>query len=180
MAYMKKTTFHFLIILIAMCLASCQTIVKHSDPFFKDDGGFDAAYIPLIKPYRVVKLLGGEAGRNEHKWVIDLIVPPDKKDLYYYLQIYDVTKIAVVDKVIIAYSPDSITLTDGDKRVGQEILYWFVIIPDQKIETGFETEEEFLAYIHILGIEKLSWIEPSVARQQLLKTGCLDWIPSCK
>lgn len=149
-----------------------------SVPFYKNSGDIDSMRIPLIEPYKAVKLNGSSGEKNG--WSIDLIIPPEEKEIYYYTYLYDVTKVAVENNVIMAYSPDSISLTDDDKRVGQKVLYWFVIVPDQKIETGFETEEEFLTYIHTLGIESPSWIETNEAYRQFVKTRCLDWIPDCK
>ena len=175
-----------IIVLIAaisiLCVIGAATVTRLTTPptFYKDDGGYDAAYIPLIEPYRVVKLLGGERAGIVHKWSIDLIVPASEKEIYYYSQIYDVTKIAVENRVVMAYSPYSEELTERERQIGQKILHWFVIIPDQKIEIGFETEEEFLGYLHTLGIENPTWIEPGVANQQFIWSGCLDWIPDCE
>jgi hypothetical protein len=165
-----------------LCIGIAYAIINLATPksFYKNYGDFGAAYIPLVEPYKAVKIFKGVNSKYKENWQIDLIVSPDKKELYYYLYIPNVTEISVEKKVIMAYSPDSISLTDHAKSVGQKILYWFVIVPDKNIETGFETEEEFLNYIHTLGIEKPSWIEPDIAIQQLLKTGCLSWILDCK
>jgi hypothetical protein len=67
-----------------------------------------------------------------------------------------------------------------DTDVGQKVLYWFVIVPDKKIETGFEMEAEFLSYIQTYGIEQPQWIEPESTYEQFAETGCLEWIPDCK
>jgi len=183
----SRKPFVVLLVSSALMVTICAVFVclgvysaNEKDPFYSNYGDFGAGYIPLVKPYKAVKLFGKTVDGNEHKWVIELIVPPDQKELYYYLYIYDVTKIAIENQVIMAYSPDSKTLTDHDKRVGQKVLYWFVVVPDQNIETGFETEEEFLAYIQTFGIENPSWMDPDIAHQQLLETRCLDWIPDCK
>ncbi len=169
------------VVLFIMLAGMGIFLTQGKGSFYENYRTYDAAYLPLIEPYKAVKIFGiiGNTN-NKHEWGIDLIVPPDKKKLYYYLYIYDVTKIAVENKIIMAYSPDSISLSADDKHVGQKVLFWFVIVPDQNVETGFETEEEFLTYIHTLGIGSPLWVEPDVAYKQFLKTKCLDWTPNCK
>src|SRR5436190_20825927 len=99
---MKKATLHFLIILITMCLASCQTIVKHSDPFYNDDGSddFPNARFPLIKPYYVyntdlespweIELLGINGG-------LHVTSPKNEGGMYYSYAVVEVNKISVLD-----------------------------------------------------------------------------------
>src|SRR5690349_21139106 len=111
----------FVTLSVAMGFAFVAANLMKPRSFYKNYGDFGAAYIPLVEPYKAIKLLGKQANGDEHKWAIDLLVSPEKKDTYYYLSIYDVTKIAVEKNVIMAYSPDSISLTNSDKSVGQKV-----------------------------------------------------------
>jgi hypothetical protein len=133
--------------------------------------------IPLTKPYEILKIDYKKPGWWSLGWSINLHVSPSEKEVYYYQAIHDIRKFAIEDGVIMAYTtyPQEV-----DLDVGQKVLYWFVIVPDQKIETGFDTEDEFLSYIQTYGIQQPDWIEPDRAYEQFYETGCLDWIPDCK
>lgn len=132
--------------------------------------------IPLMKPYEMLKLNQQLEINRKLGWGIQLHVSPSEKELYYYSAIYDIQKFAIENGVIMVYAtyPQEV-----DTDVGQKVLYWFVIVPDKEIETGFDMEAEFLSYIQTYGIELPRWIEPERAYEQFYKTGCLDWIPTC-
>jgi hypothetical protein len=66
------------------------------------------------------------------------------------------------------------------EQVGQKVLYWFVIIPQEKLEVGFDNEADFLKYIREYGIEEPTWEDPESIFQRFKDTGCLEWIPDCK
>jgi hypothetical protein len=144
------------------------------ESFYQNSGDWDAYYIPLVKPYKAVRLVQGV------DWDIELYVAPTQKDMYYYLHINDVNKIAVKNKVIMVYAPNSILLDEDEIRIGQKVLPWFVIVPDKKIEIGFDNEDGFLKYIQEYGIKEPAWENPDSIFQKFQKTGCLDWIPNCK
>ncbi len=108
---------------------------------------------------------------------MNLHVSPSEKEIYYYLAIHDIKKIAVEDEIILVYTNYQ---QEIDENIGQKNLNWFVIVPAQNIETGFDRESEFLNYIQTYGIQKPDWIEPDVAYKQFVKTRCLGWIPNCK
>lgn len=99
------------------------------------------------------------------------------KEIYWYTGLHDVQKIAVVEGVILVYTPYEPLVA---KDVGQKVLNWFVIIPDKGIETGFDNENDFLEYLQEYGINEVSWETPDVLYQRFLDTGCLDWIPGCQ
>jgi hypothetical protein len=63
---------------------------------------------------------------------------------------------------------------------GEVYLHWFVIIPKEKIETGFEKENDFQIYIQQYGIESPNWLDPTDLFHQFDLTWCLDWIPACQ
>jgi hypothetical protein len=168
----KYVWFFVLIILISILLSSCSIIENYQqDPFYKDDGWWDHLRFPLIKPYYAILI------KDEYGWSIPLEGSPSDRDFYYYIQINDVQKIAVENGVIMFYTP---TIQKVDESVGQKALFWFVVIPDQNAEMGFDQEEDFLTYIQQLGIQDPSWQEPDDILQEYEKTRCLDWIPGCE
>ena len=176
MKYLKINIFvlaiTFILALILGIVACVGLTWLENLPFYKNSGDIDSMRIPLIEPYKAVRL------NNGNTWSVDLIIPPENKEIYYYLEISDVEKIAVENNLIMVYSsyvsPSIVT------SIGEKVLHWFVIIPSQNIETGFETEEEFLSYIHSFGVEQPVWIDIDEAYKQFIKTGCLYWIPNCR
>ena len=155
--------FVLLILLIAIlsCRSSSPKKVRHSDPFYNDTGEGKFLVVPLIKPYSIVMDENSSLG-----WMLHYLEKPQLIDDKLYLSIPDVEKIAVEKGVIMVYAPNY-------------PWYWVVIIPAQKIEEGFEHEEDFLSYIHQFGIEEPNWVDPLDAFRQFERTGCLDWIPDC-
>lgn len=133
--------------------------------------------IPLVKPYEIVKIDREKVGWWTLGWSMNLHVLPSEKEIYYYSAIHDIKKFAVEDEIILIYTNYQ---PEIDKDVGQKVLNWFVIVPAQNIETGFDKEAEFINYIQTYGIQKPDWIETDVAYKQFVKTRCLEWIPNCK
>jgi hypothetical protein len=158
---------------ILLLIIACSTVTRHysDDPFYSSVGDWDSSRFPLIKPYEVVNL---EMGNG---WGIGLNVSPSVKGIYWYLGINDVQKIAVANDVILVYTQYK---PDVDEEAGQKVLYWFVIIPDKKIETGFDNENDFLKYVQEYGINKPAWQTPHAIFQRFQETGCLEWIPGCQ
>jgi hypothetical protein len=158
-----RISFSFL--LLAVLLYGCRLTYQITrEPFYTDDGGLDDyGRFPLIKPYDAT---------NVDVWSIDLHLPPSKKSLHF-SSIHDISKIAVGNNVIMAYSPFM-------AQVDERGLAWFVIVPDRSIETGFSNEADFLKSVHEFGIEKPTWLDPTAVFQVFTKTGCLEWIPDCK
>lgn len=166
---MKK----YLFVLLAFILLGCHSLKNPTaDLFYQDDGGFNNyGRFPLIKPYEAIIV------SEEQGWYVDLLIPPSQKAMYYYIGLQDVRKVAVENGVIMAYTP---SMTVVDEKAGQKVFYWFVVIPDKKIEAGFDNEDDFLNYIQKYGIEKPSWESPESIFQKYKETGCLNWIPDCK
>lgn len=170
-------TFGVICIVATLLMAFPFTGILRNEmaPFYKKIGSWDGDYVSLIQPYKAIS-----SSEDPTSWRIDLHVGISETKGLYYFQITDVAKIAVENNIIMVYTPASRPLTSREKSIGLKVLHWFVIIPDQKLETSFETEDGLLAYIHTLGIEKPAWVEPGVAYQQFIKTRCLDWMPNCK
>jgi len=134
--------------------------------------------IPLIDPIEVNRL------NSSSSWDIELqpcmwFNFPNSQGLYYlYGHIHSPEKFAVENGVIMAYS--SYVDKDADAYIQDNFFHWFVMVPDEKITKGFQTEDAFLEYIQTLGVEDPDWQTPDEAFDTFLETGCLAWIPDCE
>lgn len=176
---MKRIVFSLMILLGISFLTSCTPIVQHADPFYNYDR-FNYHRIPLVKPIEASRM------RSSEPWVLELspliwvVESRDSQGVHYY--VYDHVegpeKFAVKNGVIMAYS--SYVDKDANAHTQDNYDHWFVMVPDQQITQGFQTEDEFRAYIQTLGIQDPDWQTPDEAFQQFRHTGCLAWIPDCK
>jgi len=96
---------------------------------------------------------------------------------YYYLTLHDIQKLALMNNVIMVYTP--FVEQNIEPSIGQKVFHWFVIVPASDVEEGFEQEEAFLDYIQRFNIKQPNWLNPKDAYSQFTKTGCQDWVPSC-
>ena len=172
---LKKYAWVFIaVFLLFALLLGYKMIVYFQKDSFYGYGGSARDYLrfPLIKPYYAIYL------SDEVGWQIplDLEGDPSQVDLYYYLSLPHVQKIAVDNGVIMVYAPYEL-LTD--KTINHNVPQWYTLVVDQNIEKGFETEAEFLAYIQQFGIDQPAWREPDDILQEYDRTHCLDWIPDC-
>ena len=151
--------------------ACILTRYHNPDPFYSSTGEWDSIRFPLIKPYEAVAIAGGNG------WWINLPVILGEPTLYGSVQ--DVQKVSVVNDVILAYTPNKPDFSQGMLEQVQ-VYYWYVIIPDKKIQRGFENERAFMEYIQKSGINKVVWENPDLLYRRFESTGCLDWIPECQ
>jgi hypothetical protein len=153
-------------------LCGCQkNQIRHqdSDPFYSNYETWDTVRFPLIKPYEAVKA--------NNRWSINLPISPYENGIPNYIDIYQPEKVSVSKNVIMVYT----TYTPVDvATLGEQPLYWFVLLPDEKREIGFDNEKEFLIFIKKYGINSPNWQDIDTAFQQFYVTGCLDWVPGCK
>jgi hypothetical protein len=156
------------IIFIGFTLFACG----YSDPFYGKGSGWDYVRFPLIKPYYAISSSGDAA------WIIHLENERPLSKVPFLFDIVGVEKISVTRNVIMAYTPND-TKYGYDEQNKQE-LHWFILIPDEHLEIGFETENEFLDYIRQNNLSEPKWLEPLIILQKYDQTGCLDWIPDCK
>lgn len=179
MTNMKKIDFSLIILLSIYYMASCSPSVQHADPFYNYNG-LSHARIPLIKPIYAYQMRSSEVWFLELQPVIWLVESRDSQGVHYYVydRVEGLEKFAVKNGVIMAYS--WYVDKDANAHTQDNYYHWFVMVPDQQITQGFQTEEEFRSYIKTLGVQDPDWQTPDEAFQQFRHTGCLDWIPDCK
>jgi len=131
--------------------------------FYTDCCGFDYIRFPLIYPYEV---MNAEVGSD--KWIINLNFHMD------YNSIFMVKKICVIDSVILVNSTYPIPVEKGEKP-----LHWFVIIPSDSLEIGFNSEVELDNYIKQYNITKYKWKNVEDTYKEFKDTECLPWIFGC-
>ncbi len=175
---MRNSRWILLLIVCFVYLGGCRAWglqrFKSEDPFYAHyDDGADADRFPLIKPYDAIKV------SEKNGWIVSLKILSTNPDsnIFGYHQLVDVKKVAIKNDVIMAYTPYIDPYAEGN---GEMVLHWFVIVPDQKIETGFENEKDFLVYIKGYNITEPLWLGTDFLFDQFYETGCLDWIPDCK
>ncbi len=167
---MKKLSILCVYIGLFILVSACSIFrLPSSDPFYSSSGDWDSIRVPLIKPYEAISIGSG--------WNIQLHISPLDKEIYWYINLSKVEKIVVENNVIMVYTRYK---QDVVEEAGQKELYWFVIIPDEKIETGFDNEADFLRYVREFNINNVSWESPDDLHQRFLHSGCLEWIPGCQ
>ena len=151
-------------------LAACNlSVYPLGDPFYTSTGEWDSVRFPLLKPYELANGLDGKG------WFISL--PSELEASVGYSSIEEVDKIAVYDGVIMGHSDAGYELSsDLDITAGS----WFVLIPSQRIQKVFTTQDEFERYIMDQGVGEVVWATPDALDKQFASTRCLDWIPGCK
>lgn len=162
---LEKSMFVFV---IGLVLAACG----YDDPFYGKGSGWDFVRFPLIKPYYAISSTDTEA-----RWIVSLNNKSPLKEVSSIMEIEDVQKIAVLDNAIMVYTPDNTANRFGDHNF---IFHWYILIPDEHLEIGFETEDKFLDYLRQNNMGEPNWQEPLSILQEYDQTGCLDWIPDCK
>jgi hypothetical protein len=167
---MKKLSILCVYIGLFLLVSACSIVrLPGNDPFYSSSGDWDSIRVPLIKPYEAISIGSG--------WNIQLHISPFDKEIYWYINLSKVEKIAVENNVIMVYTRHK---QDVVEEAGQKVLYWFVIIPAEKIETGFDNEDDFLRYVREFNINNVSWESPDDLHQMFLHSGCLEWIPGCQ
>jgi hypothetical protein len=168
----KKISFTLIFVGLFILLIACSpTKYYNDDPFYAYSGEWDSIRFPLIKPYEVGNLGMGDG------WGMNLSPSLSVTGIQGYIGIEDVQKISVENGVILVYTQHKPYI---DKEAGEKVLYWFVIIPAKKIETGFDNEDDFLKNIQEYDISKPTWEDPDTIYKKFEETGCLEWIPGCQ
>lgn len=147
---------------------------SHEDEFYNDMGAYPSSRIPLIKPYELYSKEG-------EPWELDLhpgLWSPPPADNIGYGNVPDVKKLSIENDIIMAYSP--YVDEQVEESLKEYYFHWFVVVPDKKIEMGFNNEEAFLEYIEQFHIQKPNWRTSDDIFDEYIETECLDWIPDCK
>ncbi|HNT55112.1 MAG TPA: hypothetical protein PKG95_10400 [Anaerolineaceae bacterium] len=172
---MKKTAIFFILFLNLGCLCRCTPPVQHADPFYNVPDSFSMARIPLIKPLEANRLDSSSPWSLFVDYALGVAIPGTQEVYLYNIEALE--KFAVTDGIILAYSP--YVNTRAAAYIQENYYHWFVIIPAEETAQGFQTEDEFRAYIQTLGIAEPDWQAPDAAWEQFRKTGCLAWLPDC-
>ena len=172
---MKSSNARIFLVITILVLSSCRVFQfgsQNSDPFYSTNySDWDVIRFPLIKPYEAVKAHDKEIG-----WTINLPISPYENGIPNYIDIYHPEKVAIKNNVIMTYT----TYVPIDiSALGEQPLFWFVMLPEEKKEIGFYKEIEFLNFIKKYGIDDPNWKMIDLVYQQFYETGCLDWIPDC-
>ncbi len=151
-----------------------RMIFAGRDSFYVGATGDYWYQIPIIEPYYIKQY-----PKWSNRWDMQLLLDHDNRVdiLYNHNVINDIEKFSVENRVILIYT-EYVPIIKNDK-FQYKLTPWYVLIPDQKIETGFENEEDFKAYIQQLGISNPRWIMPDDAIHKFWETECLYWIPDC-
>ena len=136
---MKITKSIFLCIILLLTICSCifSSRFESSNPFYVSSGDWDFLRLPLIEPYEIIK------GDESLGWSMDLFIAPAEEN--YYRSVKRIEKIAIEKDVILIHSS---YIESSAEVLGMDILFWYVIVPNERIEKGFEKESEFQSYIH--------------------------------
>ncbi len=120
MRYADDRTATLRMIIFMFFLGFFLSACSSRDPFYEKGSGWDYLRFPLLKPYYAMSLTN-----DEINWVIPLERElPLKKDSFL-LEIRDVRKIAVVDNVIMVYTPDSSKIASDN--IEERIFHWFIL-----------------------------------------------------
>ena len=144
---------------------------QSADPFYSDYNDGDLIRLPLIKPYVAEQLV------KKTGWMIRLFISPNENGIPSYIDIFYPEKVSIENNVIMVYTtykPEYL------QTLGEKSFYWFVLLPEEKRETGFDNKTDFLNFIKKYGIDSPNWQDIDSAFQQFQVTGCLSWIPDCK
>jgi hypothetical protein len=164
-----KKKYHILIFLIIFI--SCLFLTwPRNRSFYEKGSGWDYLRFPLLEPYYAIQI------SEKYGWTIPLEAVTSDKNFRHYLEILNVSKVAVEEDKILVYSTFSKPIETNEGEAKE--LHWFILIPG-KSEFGFSSEEEFIQKLQDLGIFKPNWQEPLFLLQKFDQTGCLDWIPDC-
>lgn len=172
---MKRLSHIYIYVLLIIFLSVVFTIngcnpvsYLNEDKFYKGFGWFDHGRFPLIKPYEALHT------NEEEGWTINLSPTSASISNLDLLAIYSVDFIAVNGGIISVYSSKPTPISSESE------IKWFVIIPDEGVEIGFESEQSFLDYLSSFNVTTITWEKPANIAQKYYWSWCLDWIPACK
>ncbi len=145
-----------LMIMIALFLFSCINNNRKKeqsieDNFYKSKGSYDAARIPLIKPYELIRLNGS------NEWVLNLFEIPGS--------ISNVKEISVNEGLIFLHSGETYC---NNEKVKES---WVIINPAKNEERCFSHQNEF----EMSAKKKIRFDIPDYIFKEFNKKGNIVW-----
>ena len=145
-----------LMIMMTLFLFSCinnnnkkeQSI---EDNFYISKGSYDAARIPLIKPYELIRLNGSS------EWVLNLFTIPGS--------ISNVKQVSVNGGLIFLHSGETYCSNEKVKES------WVIINPDKNEERCFSNQNEF----EMSAKRKIKFDVPDLVFKEFNKNGTIVW-----
>jgi hypothetical protein len=138
-------------------LQGCKNVIKHNsvkDKFYTDRGSWDAARIPLIKPYELLRLNGSE------EWTMNLEAPGS---------VSNIKEINVSGNVIVIHAGQTYC---NNIEVSEA---WFIIIPNKHIEKGFDNIQDFDKHLASLGNKDRKLHDVKKVYEVFNSKGKVDW-----
>ena len=151
------TSILFLIMLIS-CTNSKKRKIK-KDSFYTDYGGFGHKRIPLVKPYEAVKV-------SEDEWRVEL-----QTTQLLELSIHNVRALNVINDTIIIYAEGG-EVSIKDTKYNEA---WFVILPTEEIEKGFNKKEDFIAYLAKATVKDIKLYDTDKVYATFYNNKKIDW-----
>ena len=132
---------------IFLCCVSCKPSGKkrENDPFYSQNNVFDRLNIPLIKPYKLIKV-------DDNEWRLDL-----QTTNLLALSIHNVKGVDTAARKIFIYSRGG---TEANNIQYDEA--WFVIEPDSLKEQSFNSYDKFKSALIKWNITKVSLKDPDI------------------
>jgi hypothetical protein len=158
-------------LLACSCLPILDSITRSpeswppSETFYTSIGGSDYRRMALIEPYYALSI-------DKTSWSIELLTD----SIRYQPSVNDIRSLAVMDRrYIVTYSTD--TLYAGS-RVSE---LWFVIAPEKRIERGFISQADLLAWLEAEAGIRFIWLSDANALYTtLIEQGSLPWFPEAE
>jgi hypothetical protein len=124
--------FRNLVVVAGLCLAFLSCKLK--DPFYDEYAVEDLYRLPLIKPYELLNLYGADPNEEvTRSWALKFVYGECEG----YSQL-NISHIQVAKGVIYGHGKDGITSSPN---------YWFIVIPDQKIERIFKKRNDWIDFL---------------------------------
>lgn len=140
-----KNVFIILSFAFSLCLGCQQprTKIKNADPFYSQNSPFDRLSIPLIKPYKLIKV-------DDTEWRLEL-----QTTSLLALSIHNVQGVDTVAGKILIYSKGG---TEVNNVQYDEL--WFIIDPASLQERSFDSYEVFKNALAEINVDKVNIRKP--------------------
>jgi hypothetical protein len=135
--------------------------------FYEEYTKEDLFRLPLVRPYELLNLYGADSSDLElHGWTLKL-----QNQFFGYVSQLNVSDINVLNGTIYGHGKDGLTHNPN---------FWFAIVPDQKIEKVFETENEWTAFLKERKVDPAALYKVWPVFYKFRKDVSLPWKPDTK